>query len=304
MTLIAAATGSESLWLVADRRLFYENREPRDDARKVMFLETTDGVAILGYAGLGSTRQGTEPADWMSAVLRGRNLPLEASLGLLGEAMKRQMPRHVRDIPVGPAAHNVVVPAFLGKQPKLYTIDLVFAADRKSYRFRITRHVVGEPRADSRTPRLAIAGSGARYLMRHQDWRRDLLRLIQAYDRGRVSERVVADHLAALSGQVHRDTKDGTVGPTCVVAWRHRKSGLHKGGGGHQFYSATKKEPITGPLPTIANGFDVAAIVNVLMPAMLEKTKALARGGDLQVNWEELDAGVARLPDKPDEDLR
>lgn len=52
----------------------------KDDARKVMIPETTDAVAILGYAGLGATALGTEPADWMSNVLRGQNLPLEQSL--------------------------------------------------------------------------------------------------------------------------------------------------------------------------------------------------------------------------------
>lgn len=73
MTLIMAVTGPESIWLLADRRLSYADHSPKDDARKVMFLESTDGAAILGYAGLGATARGTEPADWMSAVLRGRN---------------------------------------------------------------------------------------------------------------------------------------------------------------------------------------------------------------------------------------
>ena len=106
-----------------------------------MFLETTDGVAILGYAGLGATALGTEPADWMSAVLRGRNFTLEQSLGTLADAMKNQLPRHMVLMPGAPA-HNVFVPAFVGEDARLYTIDLVFASDRKSYQFRYTRHVV------------------------------------------------------------------------------------------------------------------------------------------------------------------
>ena len=109
VTLVVAVNGPESIWLLADRRLSYKNRPPKDDARKVMFLETTDGVAILGYAGLGATALGTEPSDWMSAVLRGRNLPLEQSLGVLAEAMKKQLPRHIVRMPVdGRPAHNVV----------------------------------------------------------------------------------------------------------------------------------------------------------------------------------------------------
>ncbi len=52
MTLIVAATGTESIWLLADRRISYEHHPPKDDARKIMFLETDDGKAILGYCGL------------------------------------------------------------------------------------------------------------------------------------------------------------------------------------------------------------------------------------------------------------
>ena len=52
VTLVVTVNGPESIWLLADRRLSSARRPPKDDARNVMFLETTDGVAILGYAGL------------------------------------------------------------------------------------------------------------------------------------------------------------------------------------------------------------------------------------------------------------
>lgn len=70
MTLIVTVNGLKSIWLLADRRLSSKGRKPKEDGRKVMLLETQDGVAILGYAGLGETAAGTEPADWMSKVLR------------------------------------------------------------------------------------------------------------------------------------------------------------------------------------------------------------------------------------------
>jgi hypothetical protein len=95
MTLVVAATTRESIWLAADRRLSYPGRVFKDDARKAMILETDDGVAILGYAGLGETVLGTEPADWMSAVLRGRRLSLEHSLQVLADACLKQIPQHV-----------------------------------------------------------------------------------------------------------------------------------------------------------------------------------------------------------------
>jgi hypothetical protein len=84
--------GPETIWALTDRRLSYRILPPNDDGRKVMFLEATDGVAILGYCGLGATLRGTEPADWMSAVLRGRNLPLEQSLGVLAAAIETAPP--------------------------------------------------------------------------------------------------------------------------------------------------------------------------------------------------------------------
>jgi hypothetical protein len=95
MTLILTVNGHETIWMLADRRLSRKGRPSKDDARKMMFLVTDDGEAILGYAGLSATARGTEPADWMSAVLRGRRLPLEQSLGILANALKAQFPRHM-----------------------------------------------------------------------------------------------------------------------------------------------------------------------------------------------------------------
>ena len=192
MTLVVTVNGPVSIWLLADRRLSFRDRPPKDDARKVMLLTTPDGDAILGYAGLGVTCLGTEPADWMSAVLRGRSLSLEQSLGVLTDAMVRQFPRHMVGLtPV----HVVMVPAFLAEEPRLYEIDLVFAPDSKDYRFRCTRHVVNKPAlAMPRTPRIAIAGSGAAYLARNKRWMRNLLRVVRANDLRQISPLAVADH--------------------------------------------------------------------------------------------------------------
>ena len=117
VTLVVAVTGQESIWMLADRRLSWESRPPRDDACKIMVLNTTDGVAILGYAGLGATARETEPSDWMSRVLRGVNLPQEESLEKLGEAMCKQLPTHIANLRAlrGPPQHHVVVSAFRGK---------------------------------------------------------------------------------------------------------------------------------------------------------------------------------------------
>jgi hypothetical protein len=302
MTLVVTVTGRESIWLLADRRLSYEARSPKEDGRKVMFLETTDGVAILGYAGLGATALGTEPADWMSAVLRGRNLPLEQSLGVLAEAIKKQLPQHLvqmsRDYS---AAHTVVATAFVGNEPRLYTIDLAFTPDRKSYHFGYRRHLANKPTsATARPPRLAIGGSGSLYLYRRdQKWQRRLLRLVGASERGRVSPYAVADHLASLNNEVH--SHDKSVGPRCIVAWRHRKEGIHGGGGAHQFYTGTTRDTSSLGLPTISHGMDLQALVSVFMPHMSTMVPG-EPPKDLDVD--ELNKELGRLPDKPDENLR
>jgi hypothetical protein len=301
VTLVLTVNGPESIWLLADRRL----SNGKDDARKLMVLETTDGVAILGYAGLGATALGTEPADWMRAVLRCRNNPLEHSLSILARAMEKQLPRHVVQLP-GPA-HNIIIPAFLGNEPRLYTIDLAFAPDRKTYRFRYTRHVGNKPTpATARPPRLGLGGSGAGYLTQDKKWMRGLLRMVRASDRGQVSPGAVADYLANLNTVVHLGIPDKSVGPRCIVAWRHRKEGVHKDGGGHAFYTNSTRESNTPAIPTITHGWDGTALIDVEMAHIEKAIKAMREGRSamLDLDKDALNADLARLPDKPDENLR
>lgn len=292
--------------MLTDRRLSFAHRPPQDDARKMMMLETPDGVAVLGYAGLGSTAGGTEPADWMNAVLRGRNLPLEQCLGELAGALQRQFPRHLAKLPVQfGAAHSVIVSAFLNGEHRLYSIDLVCSADRKKYSFRYTRHVVSPVRSDRpRTPRIAIAGSGAIFLLRNKDWIRPLLKLVRACSAQRIGPDVVSDFLASLNNRVSLGTTDNSVGPRSIVVWRHRKGGPRNGGGAHQFYSGDAKEPDSAMLPTMANGMDIQALIQATMPFMVTQMDDLRENGAVeQIDSEAINAVLARLPEQPDERL-
>lgn len=309
MTLVVGVTGPESIWMLADRRLSIGEKPAKDDAYKMMFLDTADGVAILGYAGLGATARGTQPSDWMKAVLRGRNFPLEQSLGVLANAMQSQFPRHLIKVSKHyPAAHNIIVPAFIGAEQRLYSIDLVFASDRKSYKFRYTRHVSKySPKAAPRTPRLGIGGTGALYLPNNKRWIRKLLQLVRANDQRKISPHLVADQLARLNAEVHLAAAakgDESVGHRCIVAWRFSEEGVHGGGGGHQFYSGTERDSSSGFMPSISRGQDVSAFVSVLMPSMMKQLKA-TRAGDPtpELDVDELKAALARLPTKPDEEL-
>ena len=76
----------------------------------LFFLESTDGLALLGYAGLAATAMGTEPSDWMGRGRRGPKLPLEQSLSVLAGAAQARLPRHLDSLAgVGVPAHNIIV---------------------------------------------------------------------------------------------------------------------------------------------------------------------------------------------------
>ncbi|WP_162918246.1 hypothetical protein [Taklimakanibacter deserti] len=300
MTLVLTIQGREAVWLLADRRLSFAGRLPRDDGRKVMCLETSDGVAIVGYAGLGSTTLGTEPADWMVSVLRGRNLPLEESLGTISRAVREQFPRHLQNIPKRfPAKHAIVATAFVGDQVRCYSIEIELRASGEPY-FLFTRHM----KANAEVPVVGVAGSGMPYILRSGPWRRPLLRLVRSYDKGKVHARTVADQLAKLNDEVHNGTPDGTVGPRCVVVWRNRVDGIYQGGGGHQFFISGKREREKPPLPSISCGMDVEAVFNALLPHMKEHLSAALKGKPTAVDEAQIHADLAKLPDKPDERLR
>jgi hypothetical protein len=305
MTLILTVNGPETIWMLADRRLSYPDRPPKDDGRKLMFLDTKDGGAILGYAGLGATAKGTEPADWMSAVLRGHNLPLERSLEVLATAFQKQLPKHLlRMSSTIEPSHSVYIPAILNGEVRFYIIDIALNPDRKTYKFRHTRYIVTDSQPP-RTPRLAIGGSGAYYLNRDRTWIRDLLHLVRAYDEQKVTPTAIADYLASLNYKVHRELRDNTVGPRCIIAWRNKKSGVHKSGGEHRHYTGLTADKNSPMLPTISCGMDIKAVIETSMPHILAAMpQEQAPDSAPPLDGDALNADLARLPEHPDEELR
>ncbi len=59
MTFILAVNSRDSIWVVADRQLTWNDRIVKTDAIKLISLNTKDGIALIVYAGLGATVQGT-----------------------------------------------------------------------------------------------------------------------------------------------------------------------------------------------------------------------------------------------------
>lgn len=307
MTLVLSAHSRDTLWLVVDRRLSYGGRRPPvDDAVKVMHLETTDGVGLLAYAGLGATSFGTQPSDWMSAVLRGHaGLTFEQALGILSTAANKQLPKHLARMQG--RTHFIIVPAFVRDVgSRLYSIDNILDTKAQKHLYRYTSHQV-LPSPGGPSVRLAIGGSGGDYLAQNLGmWRRDLHNLLRAHDRGRVSDHLIADRLARLNYVTHQQVSDGTVGPRSIVIWRRRPDARPGPGGGHQFYTGVERDEESTAIPTITNGMDVRSVAGVLLKQM-----GWVSGGvpptfpsPTTFNKDEMDRLLANLPSTPDEKLR
>lgn len=304
MTLVLAVTAPESIWLLSDRRLCSVTGSVvtpcRDDACKVMRLHTTDGAAILGYAGLGATASGTQPSDWMSAVLRGRNLPLDASFGVLTEATCRELPPHLSSLTQKAACgHHVVAPAFLDGKPRCCLIGWEsidgMVTCRRVYIWHKPNGVdIGLP------PRWVVGGSGAPYLMRETSWQRPLLRLIRAYEQRRVSAQAVAQVLADLNQRVSLQVTDGTVGPNSIVCWINRVRSKDVPDEGHLMFSGSARERDLPSIPSIGRGQDWHALFSVLASRLL----AHMNNGHDPTAFEWPTAEIDALPTTPDERLK
>lgn len=261
MTLALSINGPKCIWVLVDRRLSDgRGRVTRDDATKVMTLQTVDAQAVLAYTGLGSTARGTQPAEWMSAVLRGRNETLENSILIVADAIQREFPRHLLALQgSAPPRHHVLISAFVGGVHRVYLINMIYNVKGQVH-FRAGPLDSVHRDSIKRPPRITLGGSGENVLVPDQRWIRPLLRMVNAHDNGKVSSHTVADYLAALNVRVHQ--LEPTVGPDCIVVWRPTRLGP-KIGGGHQPYKNGVRETNVPSLPSIAMGLDVKAFTDV-----------------------------------------
>lgn len=304
MTLVAAVVGERSLWLVADRRLSVAQKAPQDDALKVFSLDATDGVALFGYAGLGATAKKAQPAQWMSNVLRGRAVDIESAMVAIADAASRQLPQHLARLPLaGTAVHTVLVPAFVGGQPRLYTIDTTQPKDGSVGETAINRHMsehISVPSAFC--PLFRAIGSGASSFPSARDWWRPFISLMRACDRGQVRPHVVAGRLAGLAHAVYLKAPNAHVSANCVVTWRFNPAYAGKWSSGHALFSAGQFEPNAPGLPTVVQGLDLQAVVAVIR-SHAEKTILQVRAGklDTQVDRGTMNTELGKLPRLPDE---
>ena len=258
MTLTLAAATPGSIWMLVDRRISYgPARRPRDNARKMLEIVSVDGVALLGYAGLGETAGGMEPCDWMANVLRDVNLPLEEQLQRIANATFREFPPHLNRLRTRfpQSSHSVLVAAFLRGAPRIYSIDIVTALGTGATRSRFTRHArPAEVDRKQSSPLIMVGGSGAAALLGASAMlERPLVKVLKAHDRGAVSAGAVAKMLADINERAARRTADRSVGHRCKVVWR-----LRDGGGAFQLFSRgqpeVEQEWVTWP--AIVHGMD------------------------------------------------
>jgi hypothetical protein len=313
VTNVLSVQSRDTVWVVADRRLSCKGRRLNDDAVKVIRLETNDGVGVLAYAGLGATPRGTQPSEWMSAVLRGRGkLTFEEALGTLATVAAVELPRHLEAIPdPSQRSHVILAPAFItGVGARLYTIDYARDVKTGQYHYRYARRVNRDAPGE-RAVRIAGAGSGAVHLSKKvkkdKDWSRTLMSLVRDHDRGKVSDNLVADQLAALNFEVHEELaklNDQSVGPRSIVIWSRRRDALQdRPGGGHLFYDGTSRVRDNASIPIIVCGMDIVAMSKVFR-GMFPSTRTDV-GFDLsRYDPDKLMRRLDALPDMPDDKLR
>jgi hypothetical protein len=310
---VLSVQSRDTLWVVADRRLSRNGRPLKDDAVKVMCLETNDGVGVLAYAGLGATPGGAQPSEWMSRVLRGRRgLTFEQALHTLATVAAVELPRHLEEIPdPSQRSHIILAPAFIKEVgARLYTIDYARDVKTGQYYYRYARQVNRDAPGE-RAIRIAGAGSGAVYMSKKykkdKGWSRMLMSLVRDHDRGKVSANVVADQLAAFNVEVHEGlTKRGdqSVGPQSIVIWRRRRDAPQdRPGGGHLFYDGASRVRVNVSIPTIVDGMDILAMSKVFR-GMFPSTPT---GGRFDLSTWDPDKLMRRLdalPNIPDDKLR
>ncbi|HWA57368.1 MAG TPA: hypothetical protein VG692_08950, partial [Gemmatimonadales bacterium] len=252
---------------------------------------------------LGATGQNNELADWMARVLRGRNLLLEPSIGAIRDAIHREVPRHLARLPgPGAVAHYLLAPAFVGTEARQYTVDVLLSADRKRYRTNFQKQVGILPGTGAQVAtRIVLTGDVTPQFLSNRHWVRPLLRLIKSCDAGRCPPGAVAQHLASVCYQYHLTRPAGSVGPRSIVGWRFRRQGRFKGGGGHLAFTGLQRDTNNPPLPSIGNGMDIGALVNVFMQHVQDLYK---RNQTIEhIDSTAIDEALRKLPDSPDEKL-
>ena len=194
MTFALGLTSGRSVFMVADHRISWSTRFD-DRGVKVATVRAVDGLALLGYAGLGETANGTQPSAWMRNLLNGRKLTVEGCIAEVAIGIEHQFRQHMLDL----GDHLVVVSAVVDDQPRMYGIHLRdkgvgYAPLRQA---QLAESGISQDAA----PRAIYTGSGGAWFGRRKNkavWLREVYSRARDHDAGWVSGAAVAAVLACL----------------------------------------------------------------------------------------------------------
>jgi hypothetical protein len=215
----------------------------------------SDGVAIVGYAGLGATRAGNEPSAWINAAFRNQNGTVEQCITALAAASAAELPRHLDQFPSDyPRRQLIVAVCLVDGKPTMYTIGIGKKVGDAQFLAEIAKPMLPSGRA----ARIVAVGSGAEILSADRRWIRPLLRLVTAVDHGRITPQQVSKQLAQINVMVSERTT--TVGPRSIVALR-----ISPSGGSHDGYTGDQHDDSSPQVPQLLQGFDIGAFAQALM---------------------------------------
>lgn len=216
------------------------------DARKIVGIDSTDGLALVSYAGLGMI-SGLDPSDWVTSVCQGVQTDLRGYMMCLAEAMKEVDPVERSAAP----GHLFVAAGVVDGQPVLYSL-VAGSAGRLSLRY------------FERPNTFMIAGAGRASLQNTDDKLtdeahelRDWIRKVETED---AHPREVTDRLAKWDAATSRETENA--GSRAIVAYRLVGDG--EVAPGRCFYDGATLEPPDSKIPQMTRGVDVNQIFDLM----------------------------------------
>lgn len=302
MTLAIAVVTPKFAFVGADRRYSGVDSLQDFNAMKVCSLETSDSHGLITYAGAGA-RAGRVPLElsqWVTNVLRGHSRTLDQSLHAIAHAAGEQN--------LHKYGHGFGFAGFRDGSMSLQTVTSLPELYSLPVAGKPTKLALPPIDAPFRVINLEIPpsqqvcgiffGSGAHHVSAKK------LLDISRWSRPASTNDEAARRWAYLWAQINVAVakKETTVGPKSVCAWRHRE-----GGGGHlAFASDGTQEPMSGNMPTVANGIPVSDIADVFFGPMMDQLredpdKALAMMDEMfsGPNHETAEELLKKIPTEP-----
>lgn len=243
VTITVSIATRDSIWTVADRQLMAGDEVSSTDARKIVGVDSTDGIALFGYAGRGAIAS-QDPSDWAMSVFDGLETDLRGYARHLAEAVARAIPVAERR---GAPGHLFVAAGVVDGQPVQYS--LVARSDG-----RLTLREFDKPNA------FMLAGSGAAGLRTREKLvaeGQELRDWIQRAEREEAHPREVTDRLAKWNAAAGEAS-----GSRAIVAYRFVRDG--EVAAGRCFYDGTTLEPPDSKIPQLTRGVDVGRIFELM----------------------------------------